>query len=291
MHNTCNVHTDYAGKPGYIHIQNLTILKAKDLQASSSNTPLKQRRSCRPDFSCLMILELKDFYQEKFRTFRKCLQSCERLCDCAYQFCVDLDAPLHAICKQAESFEMVAEQEIQFHIGTFAEDMAAETLYTSEELVGVGTIICPLYQDLSSAIDLQSFAKQFSTLPVRNKKLHIYPDRKKKSVFFPIFLPLPLSLPTSVIVNQEDAPQQYTARLKTIFAAVLQEVHAAVPTIATQATLEGNFITCISGNNFHHEYRSAATIGLHEAEADSIYQFLRHRTNVLGYNIVDLNYP
>lgn len=76
------MNTDAPPEPGVIHMPNLA-----DMGPGRSA----------PDFSYLMILELKCFYKAKFRAFRKCAQTCEELCDCAYQLCEDLGPSLKTV--------------------------------------------------------------------------------------------------------------------------------------------------------------------------------------------------
>jgi hypothetical protein len=83
----------------------------------------------------------------------------------------------------------------------------------------------------------------------------------------------------------------YTQRLKIILNTVVQKIHGASAVLTSETTVTGNFITHISGPNCSEYYRSSAIISESEAEADAIYRFLRYRTNILGYNIVDINYP
>lgn len=93
------------------------------------------------------------------------------------------------------------------------------------------------------------------------------------------------------MLYQVDDPHTYTSRLRTILHAVVKKDHGKPPTIETQPATDGNFITYISAKDLHQEYRSAGIPTKHEAETDAIYQFLRGKTNILGCNIVDTNYP
>lgn len=86
-------------------------------------------------------------------------------------------------------------------------------------------------------------------------------------------------------------PPTYVSRLKTIHAAVTKHVYGAEAIITTPETSEGKYETYITVANHTHRYneipmKTAATI-----ETMAIYQSLRYITNVLGYKIVDLNYP
>jgi hypothetical protein len=93
-----------------------------------------------PDFSYLMILQLKDFYTAKFVAFRRCAQSCQELCDCAYELSKNLNPSLQSIGVQA--------------------------LYITEELIGVDNNICSVYRDMNSIIDLAKFKRRAHQTPV-----------------------------------------------------------------------------------------------------------------------------
>jgi hypothetical protein len=124
------------------------------------------KASLAPDFSYLMILELKDFYRNKFTTFRKCAQSCEELCDCAYQLSKDLDPFLKSVVNKAQTISNVSTEEIQFYIQNFGGDIQSETLYIAEELLGIGNNIYPLYNSMTPIIHLGSFKRKPQPAPV-----------------------------------------------------------------------------------------------------------------------------
>ncbi|OQU79056.1 hypothetical protein SORBI_3008G089600 [Sorghum bicolor] len=115
------------------------------------------KQSFMPDFSYLMILELKSFYRDKFTAFRKCAQSCEELCDCAYQLFTDIDPALKSIATDILSIGDSFNEEVQFLIANVAQDIHSEGLYIAEELLGIGSNIHPLYASMNSIIDLTRF--------------------------------------------------------------------------------------------------------------------------------------
>lgn len=174
--------TDVVPKKTQIHVDNLALAGKKGFHSVLCATPLKRYQPSVPDFSYLMILELKDFYCAKFKAFRKCMQSCEELCDCAYQLSVDLDQPLESISIQAQASKNVATQEMQFHINNFGEDMRSEILYITEELIRIGNIICPLYQDINPNINLENFTENLGNLAVRRENAHLH--YSSPAVFF-----------------------------------------------------------------------------------------------------------
>jgi len=59
----------------------------------------------------------------------------------------------------------------------------------------------------------------------------------------------------------------------------------------TRATVDGSFCTCIKGSTFRRKYSPTKTMTLFEAEVVAICRFLRPATHVLGYSVVDQNYP
>lgn len=69
-----------------------------------------------------------------------------------------------------------------------------------------------------------------------------------------------------------------------------QAIYGTPATITSEVTSTSNFITYISAKGHNDCYKSPPMVTKAEAETDAIYRYLRHKTNVLGYNIVDLNY-
>lgn len=85
-------------------------------------------------------------------------------------------------------------------------------------------------------------------------------------------------------------PATYTTNLKAVLNAVFSHIYQAQPTITTNYTPGGYFQTSIWGPNYAHSYNAPKSMNLYEAEANAIYDLLKHTTNVLGYTIVDDNY-
>lgn len=86
-------------------------------------------------------------------------------------------------------------------------------------------------------------------------------------------------------------PEIYVRRLKVIHAVATKRIYGAEAVITTTETPEGKFETFMTIGKVTRKYcevplRTAATI-----ETIAIYQSLRYITNVLGYRIIDLNYP
>lgn len=78
--------------------------------------------------------------------------------------------------------------------------------------------------------------------------------------------------------------------LKTILHAAATRVHDGTVAISVQQTTDEYFQADISGPDFRNKFKSIKALTPSEAETNSIYQFLRHITNVLGYNIMDTNH-
>jgi hypothetical protein len=246
--------------------------------------------SSMPDFSYLMILELKNFYKDKFRAFRKCAQSCQELCDCAYQLSTDLEPSFASIVAHILSIKDNFTEEMQFLITDFAQDINSEGLYIGEELFGIGRNIHLLYASMNPVIDLTKFKSSIHVIPVSfTRKPIIHPLFKLTSFTFLFYVINPLLL-ILMILYQDNVPTNYTSRLQIILNVVAHKIYGTSTTINTEATSNGNFITYISNQKFSDHHKSVPMVTQAEAETDAIYRFLRHKTNVLGYNIVDINY-
>jgi len=83
----------------------------------------------------------------------------------------------------------------------------------------------------------------------------------------------------------------YNTKLNTILDAVMEKIYGTKTTVITEATTAGTLQTCITTGSCAWTYTAQENMTLHEAEADALYQCLRHLTNVLGYKIIDLNHP
>lgn len=64
-----------------------------------------------------------------------------------------------------------------------------------------------------------------------------------------------------------------------------------MPVISTRATENGGFSTTIRGSGFKRVYVPIKTMTMFDAEAVGICRFVRSATHVLGYSVVDSNYP
>lgn len=159
----------------------------------------------------------------------------------------------------------------------------------TEELIRIGSNICPIYDKMASVINLSRFKQKLHTLQV------IYTSDKhlpyKIYTYCSSLAAIILRFLTTITIWQGSTTPNYSTRLKVILSAVVQHLNGAPPTVTSEITSTGNVMTYISGNNFEKSYKSAPMVPTDEAEATAIYKFLRHKTNVLGYNIVDLNYP
>ena len=153
--NTSHVYYVYAAdttQGGRIHVHDLSSL---------------ENMVSMPDFSYLMILELKDFYNAKFTAHKKCMQSCEELCDCAYQLFEDMQPALRSITTHAQSIKDLFTEKTEFLISSFCGNIHLEEQYIAEELFGLGNNIYLLYHNMTPSIDLTRFKKRLQTSSVR----------------------------------------------------------------------------------------------------------------------------
>lgn len=98
----------------------------------------------------------------------------------------------------------------------------------------------------------------------------------------------------NIFLLQISVPLEYAHRLKTIFSCVIQRVHRTAPIIETVATPDHHFETLhnrLTVGNFTRRYYGAHEKNSAGIEAAAIFYSLKHISNVLGFRIIDLNYP
>jgi len=239
--------------------------------------------SSMPDFSYLMILELKNFYKDKFRAFRKCAQSCQELCDCAYQLSTDLEPSFASIVAHILSIKDNFTEEMQFLITDFAQDINSEGLYIGEELFGIGRNIHLLYASMNPIIDLTKFKSSIHIIPVNFTQKPIIHPLFKLTSFISHFYVINSLLLILMILYQDNVPTNYTSRLQIILNVVARKIYGTSTTINTEATSNGNFITYISNQKFSDHHKSVPMVTQAEAETDAIYRFLCNTQN-LNFN-------
>jgi hypothetical protein len=83
----------------------------------------------------------------------------------------------------------------------------------------------------------------------------------------------------------------YTARLKTIHVAATRYAYGSEAAVTTMETPEATFETYITIKNQTYWYNEMPLKTAPTIEAIAIYESLRYITNVLGYRIIDINYP
>lgn len=79
--------------------------------------------------------------------------------------------------------------------------------------------------------------------------------------------------------------------LRTILNVIVGKFDGTMVSISTRERTDGSIRTRIKGSTFYREYIPTKTMTLFEAEAVAICRFLRSMTHVLGYSVVDQNYP
>lgn len=68
-----------------------------------------------------------------------------------------LDPALALIYEHAQSFQGTSDEKTLYHITEFGTDVKYESLYTMNEIIGIGNIICPMYHQSGTPIDLSRF--------------------------------------------------------------------------------------------------------------------------------------
>jgi len=90
---------------------------------------------------------------------------------------------------------------------------------------------------------------------------------------------------------QVPVPSSYTTRLKVIYTVATQAVYKAEATITAIETSTDQFEASVNIQGSTHKYSDVTYTNAASVEAAAIYYSLKHITNILGYQIVDLNYP
>ncbi|XP_021320326.1 uncharacterized protein LOC110436927 [Sorghum bicolor] len=99
------------------------------------------------DFSYLMILELKNLYNQKYNALLKSKISCHQIYDAAYQLYLDLDPAIQDIYNCAQSFPGAS---------AFSE-VKHQVQQIEKEVVSVGTMLQTLHANLTAPIGLRRF--------------------------------------------------------------------------------------------------------------------------------------
>lgn len=86
-------------------------------------------------------------------------------------------------------------------------------------------------------------------------------------------------------------PPSYATRLRTIHTIATEHVYGAEAIVTTPETPQGGFETYITIGDYIHKYREIPMKTASTIETIAIYHSLRYITNVLGFRIIDLNYP
>lgn len=90
---------------------------------------------------------------------------------------------------------------------------------------------------------------------------------------------------------QVPVPETYVKRLKVIHAVATKQVYGSEAIITTTETTEGKYEAFLTIGKVTRKFNEIPLPTPATIEAIVIYQSLRYITNVLGYKIVDLNYP
>lgn len=99
---------------------------------------------------------------------------------------------------------------------------------------------------------------------------------------------LPFTYP---FMFQVSLPAEYVNRLRVIYTVVAEKIYGMKPSIYTRPAKEGRFQTYVTIGHFTRRFNGVHHHDPVAMEADAIYYSLRYITNVVGYRIIDLNYP
>lgn len=160
-------------------------------------------------------------------------------------------------------------------------------------MADIGDILCPLVRTARPPISLARFKEGPSIYKVWVRFI-IYIRYCVHSVL--CFLRSQLlrisyySYLTSTI--QPNGSGSPTVHLRAILGVITRRFHKIPVSVHTRQATNGSFHTSIKGDDeFERKYKATKTMTLFEVEAVAICRFLRPATNVLGYSVVDQNYP
>lgn len=233
-------------------------LETEKIFIDTSNTTVRYStgnsgQSCTPDFSCVMIGELHDFYYRKFNTFRKCKETGKEIYEIAQFLEIKLQPILESIYEKTIPFQQNLLDKVLCHIMDLESSIASVQQYIGEELFSLDNTTRPVY--------------------------------KKRGI-------MPMNLNRYMTANyQPHTPTTSLAILREILNQVVEKVYRGPPNIQTQTAPDNTIYTQISGRQFQHTYISKTVATVIEAEANAIYRFLKYISNIRGYTIVDENYP
>ncbi|XP_021306014.1 uncharacterized protein LOC110431324 isoform X3 [Sorghum bicolor] len=207
-----------------------------------------------PDYSYLMISELRDFYYEKFDIFKACkhktIQVQQQLQDCLDQYLNQGTTICNAIQATANS----TMDDRYRYLSDFAGHLnrAATHAYINHSIIGghINLVQAQPHQPMN----LNGFNK------------------------IPPFHEVPV-------------PSTYVTRLRVIHAAVSKAVYKAQSIITTVETAAGQFEAFMTRQSLIQKYNDLPQTTPASIETLAIYYSLKQITNVLGYQIVDLNHP
>lgn len=95
----------------------------------------------------------------------------------------------------------------------------------------------------------------------------------------------------STLTIQVPIPPSYISRLKIIYAIVTKTIYNAEGIITSTETSPGHFEAFMTIHGTTLKYNDLPQKYAASIEALAIYYSLKQMTNVLGYQIIDLNYP
>jgi hypothetical protein len=125
-----------------------------------------------PDFSSLMIAELHDFYQHKFKAFRHCKEMCKDIYEIAQLLDMELHPKLQPIYDHSKRFSKRPPQQVESYIAQLNSSLASLQLYIAEELFGLKEATCPIYNTSIMPMNLTQYVGPHGQVRPRDSNNH-----------------------------------------------------------------------------------------------------------------------
>lgn len=111
-----------------------------------------------PDYSYLMITELKSFYYQKYTIFTKCRQIASEISRRLHAFYVAVQEHVSTICTYIQSLQAGISSDLLSHLHGFSQDLTTNVLPTSKAVHDIGEIIDRTNQPTPTPLNLAGFA-------------------------------------------------------------------------------------------------------------------------------------
>lgn len=140
-----------------------------------------------PDFSYLMITELRDFYYNKYTLFAQCKETAIRVHRLLHHFYDTVQAHIANIHAHVDALDTAAHHHILPPIKHFFYDLSTNAFRTTKQLSDVNQVINPIQEQCTVPLNLQGFKDGPPSSQVRFLSLltHLHSDTPhclKKSI-------------------------------------------------------------------------------------------------------------